>query len=859
MEWILLVVSTIVIVSAVFVLKVRKYFLQKKEITDRIGIFDSVLSQYRKKYIDRGQYEYLKQLFQPLRDRTDDPGLSWRVRSLDITVRFQRYFDELESFVEVWNQSFIEKESEEKAPFFAKIDGKFLDEQQRAAAVTDEINTLVIAGAGSGKTLTIIGKVLYLTRVLHVEPEKILLLAYNRKAAQELTERLNQAGVPAEAQTFHRFGLSVLTAAAGRRPEVAEETLLSDIIVDSFENMKDSEKKWLTDVLDFFGLYLNLIPDESEYETLGEYYEAIRGMDLETLRSKFEKSAGRSHWSMNGEKMRSIEETLIANFLFLHGIEYEYEKRYPFYDNPKKTYHPDFYLPEYDIYWEHFGIDENGNLPWLSPKEERKYKNEMEWKRKIHRENNTVLIESYSCWKRQGQFISKIDHMLRENGVRYRQIDAEAVFHTIYRHLQRYSVTSFISLMSSFIRLLKENSSLTFDELYRREKNGGSTRNNPRKQLFLDIIKTVYEKYEKTVRDKNQADFSDMIKEAADIIRRGGRLNAYRYIIVDEFQDISRGRCEMLRSIVRRTGAKLFCVGDDWQSIYRFSGSDVKYIVNFSDYFGYTRMLRIEKTYRFSQQLVAVTEPFILKNPQQIRKRMKSDKSTPYPVIVVRYTGMKVRALNHAVEKIAEEYGTAGSIGLLMRNGYDADFLEKSDNWKPGRDISGSSNYYIYRKIPSLKIQALTVHSAKGLEADNIIILNAVNGMTGFPNKMADDPLLRMVLPDADSFRYAEERRLFYVAMTRTKNKVYILAPEHGASEFVGELKESEQVAEIFVGKKTPAGKNLICPVCRKGHLTVRKNSRGESFLGCSLYPNCSYTGDIRILTSCLETRDKKS
>ena len=155
-----------------------------------------------------------------------------------------------------------------------------------------------------------------------------------------------------------------------------------------------------------------------------------------------------------------------------------------------------------------------------------------------------------------------------------------------------------------------------------------------------------------------------------------------------------------------------------------------------------------------------------------------------------------------------------------------------------------------YVESPNTPISFLTVHKAKGLEADNVVLLNFRNSTLGFPNKISDDPLLELVLTAAEDFDYAEERRLFYVALTRTKNRVYILTDEYRPSEFFGEFEPSTSV--YILRSATKSEEQILCPRCKTGYLLARKNeSMNRFFVGCSNYPRCDYTlPDFTILTT---------
>ena len=203
--------------------------------------------------------------------------------------------------------------------------------------------------------------------------------------------------------------------------------------------------------------------------------------------------------------------------------------------------------------------------------------------------------------------------------------------------------------------------------------------------------------------------------------------------------------------------SKIFAVGDDYQSIYKFSGSKVDMIINFKKYFGYTKIIKLNNTYRNSIELIKCSTKFINKNPYQIRKRIISNKSINKPIKIIYY----VKNMDIKFKKLIVLL--KGDILVLSRNNIDINYIEYNKN-----------------------IDFKTVHKAKGLESDNVILLNLNNSNYGFPNKI-DNKLQRKILPK-NKYLYEEERRLFYVALTRTKNNIYLLVDKQNPSIFVKEL-----------------------------------------------------------------------
>lgn len=524
--------------------------------------------------------------------------------------RFKTVYDSLHDYFENANEQFIQNESLKYDALFSNVDGKNLDFQQRTAVITDEDRILVLAGAGSGKTLTIAAKVKYLCEVKNINPDEILLVSFTKKSAQEMTERIkDKLGINAQATTFHRLGLEIIKNANGRRPEVLDENVLGDFINNFFENELLNYPKLIKNLTEYFAYFLEIPENIENYSSLGELYEAEKTFDLETLKSKYDREKYvretgaeklKALRTLNNEQVKSVEETKIANFLFMHGIRYEYEKLYPFEsDDPKrKSYRPDFYLCDYDIYLEHFGISKDFTVPWLSPVEEKKYLDGILWKRDFHKKNGTKLIETYSYYSSEGILLKKLERLLVENNVEFKPRDFTDIFNTVYASKSNKYFSEFIKLCCTFITLFKSNN-YKIEEIENLRQRYLSEEKNEflceRTNLFLDIIKILLAEYRNYLSKNNAIDFSDMINDAATLVSNDCDILPYKYVIVDEYQDISKSRFNFLKAIVDRTGAKFFCVGDDWQSIYRFAGSDISLFTDFEKSFGYTKILRIEK------------------------------------------------------------------------------------------------------------------------------------------------------------------------------------------------------------------------------------------------------------------------
>lgn len=354
---------------------------------------------------------------------------------------------------------------------------------------------------------------------------------------------------------------------------------------------------------------------------------------------------------------------------------------------------------------------------------------------------------------------------------------------------------------------------------------------------LLNLISPIWNSYNSYLQDKGEIDFNDMINNAVNYVRDGKYVNKYKVVIVDEYQDISRSRYEQLSAMRASSDYRLFCVGDDWQSIYRFNGSDIAYIQQFKKYWGPSEISRIETTYRFSQRLIDITSSFIMRNPMQLKKSIRGMNNEVKYVLgeVEGYTDKY--AIEFMLNRL-DELPINSSVFLIGRYTFDKRMLENNNKLTCKYDIQEEVTRVIYYNRQDLMIKFLTAHKSKGLQADYVFILNNKNGKTGFPSKIQDSPILNLLLEKSDSYPDAEERRLFYVAITRARQKVILVTLKDYKSDFANEL-ISRYAAEM----KQEA---FICPQCG-GRLRKRNGKFGE-FYGCENYSasGCRYTRNIR-------------
>ena len=741
-----------------------------------------------------------------------------------------------EETIEKHNKKFIEKHLDDV--IFDNVNGKSLDVEQRRSILCDSKSNLTIAGAGSGKTLTICGKVKYLLETGLAKEDEILLLSYSRASADDLENKINNISKGLTVETFHSLGLKILTESSGKKKAIEEQ--LKAYITRFFEEELVKNYKIANQIFEYVALYFYASPNyHKKYKNDGEIFKELKTLDFRTLKDRLgELSANKDkHETLKNEYVKSNEELVIANYLFTNGINYEYEKPYRIETSTpdKRQYTPDFYLPDYDIYIEHYGVDRSGNAPQYEKEASNEYVLSMQWKRQIHSEYQTKCIETYSYEFQEGVIFDNLRSRLLKNGVEFKPLSQTEVFDALHNVYNGRDFSSFFNLIMTFISLYKAQikDDKGFDEL--KLQLNDSLYDTTRARLFLDICKDVYNYYMQNLREADKIDFDDMILQSIDLLD-STRNFKYKYIIVDEFQDISQSRTKFLQKLIEHGSSKLFAVGDDWQAIYRFAGCDINVFLEFENIFEGAKLNYITSTHRNSAELQQIVEPFITANPRQYKKNIKSFKHQEKPVRIIYHKGNKIRALSKALEDISAINSTA-KVLVLGRNRRDIDSL-----------ICRYIQVYNYSTIihydyPKLEISYSTVHGSKGLESDFVILISGEDAQNGFPNKTEDDNVLSLLLGKKNNFEYAEERRLFYVALTRTKSIVYLLSEKGRSSDFIKEIRSKCYIME---DESEATNENeYLCPWCKSGHLIIRRAEVDEKpFYGCSNFPYCNYTND---------------
>jgi len=671
-----------------------------------------------------------------------------------------------------------------------------LDQQQRRSIVSEEDNCLVVSSAGSGKTSSIIGKVKYLTDVKGIAPHRILLISYTNKAAAELTERMATDGL--KGYTFHKLAIDIIGRATGIKPSICDNT--DALFIDIYHTLLGN-KAFKNSVVEYF---IDYQTNETDWEKRkNERQEQLSEQKNVQLKAMFPDMDGRAIY------VRSEQEQKICFVLSSLGVKFRYEEPYEHQlaDEMHSQYRPDFsiYFEQKGvtkrIYLEHFGVDEHSLVPaWFAKDKNityeeanQKYDDGITWKKAAHEKFGTQLLVTSSADFHYSDIRNKLKKILEDVGVPIQEKTNEELYGLILPKGSKQE-KAFIRLVATFVTLVK-SSCKSVKEVLKQAKNADDERS-----VFIikNIFQPVYERYISALSDSNQIDFTDAILQATEICRASHPVE-YDYIIVDEFQDISVDRYNFLK--VLREGnppAKLYCVGDDWQSIYRFSGSDMALFNQFPEYFGATEINKIETTYRFGEPLVSLSSYFIQRNKAQIQKDIHSFNSEMKTEL--EFYSYDRRDYCNMIGQLVASIPSDKSIFLLGRYSFDDYYL--SFMYQSIKE--GNRFFYV---IGGRKIEFLTVHKSKGLEADYVILLQCNKDTYGFPSLVSDDPVLNYVLTKSDQFPYGEERRLFYVAITRAKMKTFVLYDKRFPSVFVDEFLHPEKLSEESYVKHPNANK----------------------------------------------------
>jgi DNA helicase-4 len=735
-----------------------------------------------------------------------------------------------------FNEQVIPKLLSSNQTFFDRIESQPLSAPQRRACVTNEDHTLVVAGAGTGKTSTLIGKAGYLLKAGLAQPENILMLAFGNKAAREMAERISErlpeSGDKLKATTFHAFGNRIVAQSVGVKRSLTRFAEQNNELRQFIESTLDTEislsDDYKTQLVKYFVCYST--PGRSEYDfiSIEEYHEFLQSCRLITL---------------TGQWVKSVGELRVANYLYLYSVPFAYEANYEVNTATieRRQYKPDFYLPESKTYIEYLGVDRKmRTAPFV---DQDAYLEGLAWKRNLHKQHNTRLEELYSYQLSEGTLEENILDLLNRVAEPLNLRDTDTLLDEL-KNSGSSPWQGFIDLMLRFLSLFKEGQ-FSFSDLLASPQRIDMGRT----QAFIALFKPVYDAYETHLKEQQEMDFSDMIAEATTALQEGQFHHRYDYVLVDEFQDLSGGRGKLLKALLAtRDNMRLFAVGDDWQAIYRFNGSDLRFFTRFDHQFSPAKMLPLDKSYRFNNRIHELSSTFVTRNPAQLKKEITTHVQVEHAAVQLLDIQEKIPNINLADRNQRKAEAYRQQIKSALARCHNRELRLNSTRRAPVmligryrlenmRDLKELDVKTLMVEFPLLDIQYQTAHASKGLEANYVLLLGLEKG--SFPSAKENDELIDLLLPEQEPYLFAEERRLFYVAVTRARHYVFMIFDSQNTSAFVEEI--AKMGKQLITKSDALEVGQWSCPDCESGSLTGKVSRYDKKFYVCSHSPACDY------------------
>ncbi len=686
-----------------------------------------------------------------------------------------------------------------------------LNEKQREAVVSDAKRVLVLAGAGSGKTKTLLQKIIYLIEEKGVSAKNIMAITFTKNAANEMLDRLIMAADKngdyaailhdkkrsvsdkngarrvfarkfkwiegLTVRTFHSFGYSLL-----RSFGVNEFDNKFRIISEEKSKEEDEFSRYLapeTVYEVFYKLLLQRCEDQQYLLALKRYVldYIVDKIHVPAQKARLMQRDGKFYTALDGTRVRSKSEQYIADYLFRHSIPFEYEAKIQVKDF---AFRPDFYIPAANLYIEHVS---NKSYP-MRDKEEQFSLGGILYAKTYERmaENSAV-------------FNLELDKLIRgrlpANYSTAVTISFQEAFKGHLDHVREFVVT--VQRITDMIKVESLNPAQILEKALQ----------DPHERIrdFYRLAIPLVQGYEHYCIDKSYLDFNDLISRSVSLLKNqpdiAQQLRArYPYVLVDEFQDVNNLQVDLVKLLLTEQ-TQLFCVGDDWQSIYGFRGSNVDYIIEFERHFSPATIIKLNLNYRSTQNIVGASNEVIRNNKHKIEKDMAASKMSEHKIVV--YAGAEeeenVEYCMKRVRECTEDGVPPEEILFLYR---------RTKMFAP---------YFEGLKREGLRAQHKTIHSAKGLEARVVFIVGLSDGYGGFPDVWLEDRIFQ-ILKKADlNLLLEEERRLFYVAITRAKDKLFLITEKGRESSFLKEIPETYTVRSS-IPSLSVVEEVRLCPKC---------------------------------------------
>ncbi|MDL0134059.1 UvrD-helicase domain-containing protein [Halobacterium salinarum] len=728
-----------------------------------------------------------------LRAQIDDPTPA-------LAERFDEFQSELATdheFVTHYNDGngdidgFVTREINRHSDLFSEYDeaNHSLNTKQAQAVVRNNQANQVVAGPGTGKTVALTARIAYLIRGLGVDPDRIVALTFTNEATTEMADRLEEWFdiTDVECSTLHAFGFGIATDYLDTPRDLIEEGDIRNFVRDRVSELRESDPEFRRHYAAFLRRMNNDLLDQSEFDSKEEFYEARTETQYTTLKD---------------ERVESRAEKAIADWLFAHGIEYRHEHLATWADtaDDKGGYNPDFYLPEHNLYIEHWGIDENASVaPWFTWSSE-EYLEKLRWARGQFADTDEyTLIDTYEFDHMADRLEAVLEHRLQVNGVPIERKSESQLIEDTYRYNDVEG-----RVYDKFLKFVQNAKRFNLD---RSEIESNLTKEDPRQYHFGHCGARLYEDFLAYLDSNQLMVFSDMISTAATAVADPSTSygEEYDHVLVDEFQDVSGTNVELLQELTRGDdGPRQFCVGDDWQSIYSFQGSEVEYFVNFDDYFDSSTQTTLTKNYRSPPEIVEAGKTLIDNNDRQLEKDLSAvadTQTTPRLHVLPDATDYQYKESvgQFAAERIQQYLANSDTapedVMVLCQLDNGAPYLDavKSELRERTIPYDGKDDQYRPDTGPLSTIgydddgvAVFSIHQSKGKEAEHVIVLHATDGDDGIP--LADRGNLLDPVKPIDTNSEAEARRLFYVAITRAEGTLDITTKRGHRSTFVEEL-----------------------------------------------------------------------
>ncbi len=698
-----------------------------------------------------------------------------------------------------------------------KTDLSALNDKQREAVISEDKRILVLAGAGSGKTKTLLQKLIYLIEEKGVNPSSILAITFTKNATNEMIDRLiisadttgqyermlvdkSLSKIEKEKErynqqkkykwidgltvrTFHSFCYNVL-----RHDGVNEFDNKFKIIGDEKRDEEDELSKNVAPET-VFEVFHKLLIDQCE-DT--DYLLRLKRYILDYIIDKIHKQEvkylpkdGKYFTSLDGIKVRSKSEQFIADWFYRHSIKYEYE---PLLNVKDFAFHPDFYIPEANLYIEHIS-----DKSFSTKDKEEQFK-----------KGNLLLVKTYeSMTKDSALFNHALDTIVKNrlpsNYHKNISLTYREEFNGYHENVKDFvaqimRITDMIKVENIDLKTVKENAS---KDQHERVRN------------FYELAIPIVEKYINYCTDKSYLDFNDLISRSTSLFQNYSDIankykSKYQYILVDEFQDVNNLQVDLIKLLLTDQ-TQLFCVGDDWQSIYGFRGSNVSYIVEFENHFPNSKVVKLNLNYRSTQNIVGASNEVIKHNKFKVEKEIHSSKKSEHKIVV--YAGSNdednIQFCLDRVKELLNDGLTNEDILFLYR---------RTHMFNPGA-YSGKPSYSKEFYKEGIKVQAKTIHASKGLEAKVVFILGLTEGNGGFPDIWLEDRIFQIIKKANHDLLLEEERRLFYVAITRAKDKLFLITEKGNEYSFLKEIPDVFTV-KTSMPMKSVVEKVITCEKC---------------------------------------------